>query len=56
MENYIDHSIKDNYIDNHIKKFILKIIYYEFPNIDIDNIYCKLEKIDDNITNYINIK
>ena len=32
MENYIDHSIKDNYIDNHIKNFILKIIYYEFPN------------------------
>ena len=27
-----------------------------FLIIDIDNIYCKLEKIDDNITNYINIK
>ena len=24
-----------------------------FLIIDIDNIYCKLEKIDDNITNYI---
>jgi predicted MPP superfamily phosphohydrolase len=50
MNNYID-NIDNKYIDNIIKNFILKIIYYEFPNINIkiDNIYCKLEKINDNI-------